>query len=335
MRCVLVLFLSFFALGMTAVPLSTVEGRVTSGDVPLPGCTVRLESSSLTRTAVSDADGRYRFVGVATGEYEIHFELDGLEPEQQRASIRDEVVTIPVQELRISATIEEITLACGWPCSEEAPSDRFERPRCSEYELHSALIESARQGDASSVELLQARYATADTYTERHRLGGALLRMTRDDAEIWNELVRHAEIALRFPHVDGAESPAFLQHCAELSVDPHSYWWMGQDALEVAGHDPRSRTLLLRALATDDETLVYLAIVGLAGQRDFDSLPLIENAIRRFDDRSEDYTDFFVDQLALFQSERADVVAMKFLEDEDDLTRYGDMRAAAASDSVP
>ncbi|MDP9193501.1 MAG: carboxypeptidase-like regulatory domain-containing protein [Acidobacteriota bacterium] len=331
MRCVLVLFLSVFSLGMSAVPLSTVEGRVTSGDDPLPGCTVRLESSSLLRTAVSDVEGRYRFVGVATGEYEIHFELEGFEPARERGLVREEVVTIPVQELRISAITEEIVMMCGWPCSDDPPSDRFARPRCSEYELHSALIESARQGDASSVELLRSRYATADTYSERHRLGGALLRKTRDDAEIWNELVSHAEIALRFPHVDGLESPEFLQHCTELSVDPDSHWWMGQDALDVASDDPRSHALLLRALATDDETLVYLAIVGLAGQRDFDSLPLIESAIRRFDDRNDYYTDFLADQLALFQSEHADAVAMKFLESEDDLARYGEMRAAAAA----
>jgi hypothetical protein len=300
-------------------------------DDPLPGCTVRLESSSLTRTAVSDADGRYRFAGVSAGEYEIHFELEGFTPARQRALVRDELVTIPVQELRLPAITEEIVMRCGWPCSDEPPSDRFARPRCSDYDLHSALIESARQGDASSVELLRARYSTADTYNERHRLGGALLRKV-DDAEIWNELVSHAEIALRFPHVDGVESSEFLQHCAELGVDPHSYWWMGRDALEVASDDPRSRALLLRALSTDDEMLVYAAIVGLAVQRDFDSLPLIESAIRRLDDRVDHYTDYLVDHLALFQHERADAVAMKFLEDEDDLARYRDMRAALAAD---
>jgi hypothetical protein len=324
MRRVLLLLLTVLSLPVAAIPLSTVEGQVMSDGYGLPGCTIRLESSTLTRTAVSDAEGRYRFVGVAEGEYEIHFELDGVRPAQQSALVRGELVTIPLQELR-PAVIETITISCGSVCGDNPPADRFDRPLCSDYELHTALMESARQGDASSVALLRSRYATADTYSERHRLGGALLGRG-NDAEIWNELVSDAEIALRFPHVDGEPSPEFLQHCAERGVDPDGYWQMGEDALEVAGKDPRSLALLRRALAADDDNLVYAGLLGLAAQHDVESLPLIESAIRRF----SDYTVLFVDQLALFESERADAVAMKFLEDDADRERYREVRAAAA-----
>ena len=222
--------------------------------------------------------------------------------------------------------LTEPVYTCGRPCSDDPPADRFERPLCSDYQLHDALMESARRGDASSVALLRSRYATADTYSERHRLAGALLRKG-NDAAIWNELVSHAGIALRFPRVDREPSPEFLQHCAERGVNPDRYWWMGHDALGVAGEDPRSRALLRKALATDDEDLVYAALIGLATQRDLESLPLIENTIRRF---SDDRRDFLVDLLSLFQSEHADAVAMKFLEGEEDLVRYREARAAAA-----
>jgi len=330
MRRALLLLLSVLSLPMMAVPLSAVEGRVTIGGGPLPGCTVRLESPALTRTEVSDGEGRYRFAGVAEGEYEIHFELEGgAAPEQQSVLVRGELTTVPDQDLSFVVP-ETIEFTCGRACSDNPPADRFDRPLCSDYELNNALMESARQGDASSVALLRSRYATADTYSERHRLAGALLRRG-NDSEIWNELVSHAGTALRFPYVNGEPSPEFLQHCAERGVDPDEYRWMGQGALEVAGKDPRSRALLRGALATDDDGLVYAAVLGLAAQGDLESLPLIESAIRRFSDNSRDV---LVDLLASFQSERAAAVAMKFLEGEEALVRYREARAAAAPGDV-
>ena len=89
----------------------------------------------------------------------------------------------------------------------------------------------------------------------------------------------------------------------------------------MAGQDPRSRALLLRALKTDDDTLVHTAFIGLAEQRDLESLPFLESVMRRSDDPS-----ILVDLLTLFQSERADAVAMKFMEDESQLERYREMR---------
>lgn len=327
MRRALLLLLSVLSLPMAAaVPLSAVEGRVTIEGDPLSGCTVRLESPALRRTKVSDAEGRYRFAGVAEGEYEIHFEFEGgAAPEPQSVLVRGELTTVPDQDLRLVVP-ETIVLSCSRACSDSPPADRFDVPRCSDYELHDALMESARQGDASSLALLRSRYATADTYSERHRLAGALLRRG-NDTEIWNELVSHAAIAAGFPRVDGEHSPEFLRLCAEWGVDPDEYWWMGYDALDVACEDPRSRALLRGALATDDNDLVSVALLGLAAQRDLESLPLIESAIRRFSDGRRDS---LVDLLAWFQSERADAVAMKFLEGEEALVRYREARAAAA-----
>lgn len=219
---------------------------------------------------------------------------------------------------------EEIVLACGASCSDHSPSNPYDLPLCSEYELNTALIESAAKGDASSIALLRSRHETADTYSERHRIAGALLRTSSDDAKFWNELVSHAEIAVRFPHVDYEMSPEYLEWCAKRGIAPDEYWYMAFHALEMAGADPRSRPLLLRALASNDGTLLIAAVEGLGKQRHFASLPLIERAFARVPEDAA----MLAMYLARFADERADALAMKYL-GESDLEAYREWRSAA------
>ncbi len=57
-----------------------IEGRVTDQDkAPLPGVTVTLSSPQLmgTRTAVTGADGAYRFPTLPPGIYEVKVQLQG------------------------------------------------------------------------------------------------------------------------------------------------------------------------------------------------------------------------------------------------------------------
>ncbi|MFL6248202.1 MAG: hypothetical protein ACJ74H_19415 [Thermoanaerobaculia bacterium] len=218
---------------------------------------------------------------------------------------------------------EDIVLACGASCTDDAPATASDLPRCGDYELNSALIESSERGDASSIALLRSRYETADTYGERHRIAAALLR-TPADAKFWDELVADAEIAVRFPHIDEELSRQYLEWCAERQVAPEEHWYVGLDALERAAHDRRARPLLLRALATNDNSLVLIAIEALGKQRDFDSLPLIEKAIARVPEQSA----MLAVYLAQFGDERADAIAMKYL-DESDLATYREWRSAA------
>jgi Carboxypeptidase regulatory-like domain/TonB dependent receptor len=69
------------AAGQTVTGTGTITGTVsdeTSGI--LPGVTVEISSPSLiggTRSEVSDAEGRYRFVAVPPGDYAVKFELPG------------------------------------------------------------------------------------------------------------------------------------------------------------------------------------------------------------------------------------------------------------------
>jgi hypothetical protein len=330
-RCVrraLFLLVLLTSISMAAAePLSAVTGQINDEESPLPGCTVRLRSVTMTRTTVSDAEGRYAFQGVVHGEYELDFELSGYVSAQQRVAVLSPSVAVPTQKLRLAELTEDLVISCSLAsCTDEAPSDRLALPRCSDYELNTALIESAAKGDASSVNLLEARYENADTYRERHRLAGALLRKTPNDAKLWNELVTHARIVVRFPMKDQNLSPEYFQWCAEHGLAPEEYRDTAFQALEMAGADPRSRPLLLEALATNDASLVVAAIEGLGKQKDFASLSLIEDAIARAD---TDYREILAKYLTAFDDERADTVAMKYLRSENDIEFYRARRSGS------
>jgi hypothetical protein len=316
MRRVFWLLLGFVAWSVSAAPLSVVEGRVTADDAALPGCTVRLGE----RTTVTDAEGHYAFEGVAEGEYEAVFELEGLETAEQRVLVHSEQVRVATEDLRVSEIAETITLSCGSPCGDGPPENRYDRPRCSDYELHEALLASAASGDRSSIELLRTRYTQADTDSERNRLGGMLLGKVADDSAIWNELLNRAEIPVRFLDAEDVATPAYQEWSAAHAIaDPHSYWYVGLDALGIANADRRSRPLLERAIATGDFMLLYYAIEGFAKQKAFDALPLIETGIERLPEDERGRTVRF---LVLFQDERADALARKYFADEDDAEEY-------------
>ena len=68
----------------------TVEGAVTDqSNAPLPGVTVELTSPNLqgSRTAVTSADGRYRFPAVPPGAYKVTAELAGFGKVEKRATV--------------------------------------------------------------------------------------------------------------------------------------------------------------------------------------------------------------------------------------------------------
>jgi hypothetical protein len=82
------MFTTFVAVGQTTT--ATLVGRTTAGDAALPGVLVTISSPALigTRTVVTAADGNYVVPALPPGEYVIRFEMDGLEPVAQRATLR-------------------------------------------------------------------------------------------------------------------------------------------------------------------------------------------------------------------------------------------------------
>ena len=87
----------------------TVEGAVTDqSNAPLPGVTVELASPNLqgTRTAVTSADGRYRFPSVPPGPYTVTAELAGFGKVQKRATVTLDATAQVNLSLALSTTAE-------------------------------------------------------------------------------------------------------------------------------------------------------------------------------------------------------------------------------------
>ncbi len=87
----------------------TVDGTVTDqSNAPLPGVTVELTSPNLqgTRTAVTSADGRYRFPAVPPGPYKVTAELAGFGKVEKRATVTLDATQTVNLSLALSTTAE-------------------------------------------------------------------------------------------------------------------------------------------------------------------------------------------------------------------------------------
>ncbi len=87
----------------------TVEGTVTDqSNAPLPGVTVELTSPNLqgTRSAVTSADGRYRFPAVPPGAYKVTAELSGFGRVEKRATVTLDATASVNLSLSLSTTAE-------------------------------------------------------------------------------------------------------------------------------------------------------------------------------------------------------------------------------------
>jgi hypothetical protein len=87
----------------------TVEGSVTDqSNSPLPGVTVELTSPNLqgTRTAVTAADGRYRFPSIPPGAYTVTAELSGFGKVQRKATVSLDATATVNLSLSLSTSAE-------------------------------------------------------------------------------------------------------------------------------------------------------------------------------------------------------------------------------------
>ncbi len=86
-----------------------IEGSVTDQtNAPLPGVTVELASPNLqgTRSAVTSADGRYRFPALPPGIYTVSGELPGFGKAQKRATVSLDATTTLNLSIVLSASAE-------------------------------------------------------------------------------------------------------------------------------------------------------------------------------------------------------------------------------------
>ena len=115
MKCVYRFSLALAVIALLAAPVAfgqttgTVEGTVTDqSGAPLPGVTVELSSPALqgARTAVTSADGRYRFPSVPPGAYKVTADLAGFGKVQKNASVSLDTTATVNMQLSISTTAE-------------------------------------------------------------------------------------------------------------------------------------------------------------------------------------------------------------------------------------
>ena len=285
---------------------TAVTGLVTFEQRPLPGCTVRISSGPFAATTVTDGEGLYRFDAVPPGSAEVSFSLDGFRPDQLQAEVGPGTNRVRDVELRFTTTTEIVTISEP-PCGEE--SSPWQLPTCREYDLNSALIDTATRGDRSAANLLLARYETTESRYERNRIAGALLHHIDDDSTLWRSLESDAANAVRFRSED---SPELQEWCSQQGFDPGDYLGVAFDALSVASTDARSRPLLLKALDSGDASLVCVAVSGFASQRDETALPAIQTAMAG----SEKVQDCAI-YLAWFGTDAADQIAFQYLPEKD------------------
>ena len=197
------------------------------------------------------------------------------------------------------------------PCKDEVPESLYAKPLCTDYELNSSLMASAQEGDASALALLEKRYWVTEQYQERFRIAEVLLRRMANDRAVWNELFEQAQLAVRFGNEDKA---AFEQWCEE-----HDFYWLQHpgllyDALSLVASDPRSHTLLVNALSSEDRDVAIIAVVGLLDQRDLASLPAMDATLGRFPDDAKYVARLFKS----LKDERADAIAKKYAPEEEE-----------------
>src|SRR5512143_3857510 len=87
----------------------TVEGAATDqSHAPLPGVTVTLTSPNLqgTRTAVTAADGRYRFPSIPPGAYTVTAELSGFGKVERKATVTLDATATVNLSLSLSTSAE-------------------------------------------------------------------------------------------------------------------------------------------------------------------------------------------------------------------------------------
>lgn len=299
---------------MLLIALLAVAGSI-RGTVacngPLPGVVVSLTSASFSAQRVTNVRGEYELSAVPVGVYDVKYELAGFGTEKRRVTVTEGETTIPRVDMKeIDNEIVEVGPDLAAVCVKEPPTSPWHFQSCDDSYLDTALIESAKGGDRSALQLLERRRQTAFTHVERVRIGAFLLGRIRDDSAIWNELRMDAENAVDF----AGKSEKLEAYCVEHGYDPQGYEVMSWLALGGIMGDRRSRPLLLRALASTDLSVAGNGIFGLARQHDETALPEIEAALRRFPELAMYF--------AYFKSTAADRLAERYLKTDAERAEY-------------
>lgn len=97
------------------IPTARLTGRVTSEGEPLPGVTVTVTSPNLQgeRSSITSENGDYLFPSLPPGEYDVRFELSGLEPVHNRIRLGAAQSAVLDSEMKLQTTLSEAIVVTG------------------------------------------------------------------------------------------------------------------------------------------------------------------------------------------------------------------------------
>ena len=97
-------------------PAGSIMGLITVDGLPLPGATVIVHSKDYpSRVAISDANGRYTFLGLTHGAYTVTTALDGFGQQTYRVHVTAKEGVALETEMRVSSVSESITVTASAP----------------------------------------------------------------------------------------------------------------------------------------------------------------------------------------------------------------------------
>jgi hypothetical protein len=125
-RCTLLAGLVLLAVttSLTAqTTTATLVGRAVANGNPLPGVLVTISSPALigSRTVVTASDGQYVVPALPPGEYVVRFEMEGLEPVAQRATLHLSQLSRVDVAMKPAALQSEIVVRPGSSTALETP----------------------------------------------------------------------------------------------------------------------------------------------------------------------------------------------------------------------
>lgn len=100
-------------------PTAKLGGRVTSGGMPVAGVTVTVDSANLqgTRSTVTSGNGDYLFPALPPGEYDVSFELEGMQTLTLRARLSAAQASTLDAQMDVAAVEEEIVVTGNYEIS--------------------------------------------------------------------------------------------------------------------------------------------------------------------------------------------------------------------------
>ena len=235
-RCFLVTMLFAFVIGVPAATSAQTTNGVISGIVSdaqgavLPGVTVTLRNTEtgLTRTAVTEADGRFRAGGLPPGPYSIRAELQGfgtVEITDVTVAVGSEAVrnlTMQVQGLQESVTVTAEAPVVDTTMTEVSGVITQEQmqllPLPSRQPMTLALLMPGTNADA-----VRPRKANANIGAGAFTMGSALLV-----DGVWNKEGNTGEPRQDFPQA------AIREFKVYVSQSPAEYGWTAGGVVSFA-----------------------------------------------------------------------------------------------------